>query len=82
MTWRGRLFVSCSQCEPKTWSAYAAQDPRGRVQIGEAVYPVSIRRVVDPAELDAVWQARASKIGVETVGSRPADWWTFELRSR
>jgi hypothetical protein len=82
MSWQGRLFVSCSECEPKTWSSYAVKDPHGRVQIGDEVYPVSLRRIVDPAELDSVWQARARKIGEGDAGQRPSDWWTFELTSR
>ncbi len=82
MSWQGRLFVSCSECEPKAWSSYAVKDPRGRVQIGDEVYPVSLMRIVDPSELDSVWQARARKTGEENVEQRPSDWWTFELRSR
>lgn len=82
MSWQGRLFVSCSECEPKTWSSYALQDPRGRVRVGDAVYPVSLKRIEDPAELDAVWQARAQKIGDEEAGPRPSEWWTFELSAR
>lgn len=82
MSWQGRLFVSCSECEPKTWSGYAVEDPRGRVRIGDAVYPVSLRRIVEPAELDVVWQARARKLGEEPAGERPDGWWTFELTAR
>ena len=82
MSWQGRLFVSCSECEPKTWSSYAVQDPRGRVRIGEDVYSISLSRVIDPEELDSIWQARARKIGKKDAGQRPDDWWSFELVSR
>jgi hypothetical protein len=82
MSWQGRLFVSCSECEPKTWSSYAVQDPRGRVQIGDEVYSIELSRIIDPAELDSVWQARAKKTGEENAGQRPNDWWAFELTSR
>ena len=82
MSWQGRLFVSCSECEPKTWSSYAVEDPRGRIQIGEDLYPVSLTRITDPAELDSVWRARATKVGEENAEPRPSDWWTFELTSR
>ena len=82
MSWQGRLFISCSECEPKKWSSYAVKDPRGRVQIGDAVYPVSLKRIVDRAELDSVWQARATKLEEADAGPRPSEWWTFELTSR
>jgi len=82
MSWQGRLFVSCSECEPKTWSSYALRDPRGRIQIGDELYSVALTRIIDPAELDFVWQARAKKTGEEDAGKRPSDWWTFELTSR
>jgi hypothetical protein len=82
MSWRGRLFVSCSECEPKRWSRYAREDPRGRVRIGSEVYSVTLSRVTDPAELDAVWKARARKIDADESAARPEDWWTFELVSR
>ena len=76
MSWQGRLFVSCSECAPKRWSGFALDDPRGRVRVGESVYPVAFSRVVVPAELDAVWEARARKLGKEP-GPRPIEWWTF-----
>lgn len=82
MSWQGRLFVSCSQCEPKAWSSHAVEDPRGRIQIGDAVYPVTLRRIVDPDELESVWQARARKIGEDDSEQRPNDRWSFELSLR
>lgn len=86
MSWEGRLFVSCSECGLKQWSSYATDDARGRVRIGDRVYPVSLARVVDEAELDSVWQARARKLdGPDAdadAGPRPAEWWTFELTAR
>ena len=77
-----RLFVSCSKCAGKRWSDYVLEDPRGRIRIGENVYPVALRRVEAPPELDLVWQARAAKIGEDAPGPRPEGWWTFELTSR
>ena len=76
-----RLFVSCSRCEGKRWSAIALAKPDGRVRVGDAIHPVTLRRVEEPAELDAIWQARADKLGNEPE-PRPAEWWSFELRSR
>ena len=53
----------------------------GRIGIGESLYPVLLSRVEDATLLDAVWRARAAKLGEEE-SERPEGWWTFELRSR
>ena len=81
MAWQGRLFVSCSRCQGKTWSTFAQQDPRGRIKIAQQVHPVLMARVQAPDLLDAVWRARAAKLGTAP-GSRPDHWWSFELSSR
>lgn len=80
MAWQGRLFVSCSRCEGKTWSTFALQDPRGRIKIAERVHPVRMARVRAPELLDAAWGARAAKLGTAPA-PRPDHWWTFELSS-
>ncbi len=82
MSWRGELFVSCSDCDGKRWSGYALDDPAGRIRIGKDVYSVTLERVEDPARLDAVWRARAAKLGKDERSPRPEKWWTFHLRSR
>ena len=81
MSWERRLFVSCSDCDGKTWSAVAVADPNGRIRIAERIYPVHLTHVEESNLLDAVWRARAGKLG-EDESARPAGWWTFELRSR
>ncbi len=81
MSWADRLFVSCSQCEGKTWSAYALHDSRGRIEIGPRVFPVDLTRVTDADLLDKAWVARANKLGNER-RPRPDHWWSFELTSR
>ena len=82
MSWQGELFVSCSECEGKRWSGYALANPDARIRIGGALYPVTLRRVEDPARLDQVWKARARKLGKDETAPRPAGWWTFRLTSR
>lgn len=76
-----RLFVSCSACASKQWSAMALAEPSGRVAIEGRVYPVSLARVTDPTLLESVWLARSTKLGNDSA-PRPEDWWTFELVSR
>ena len=77
----GELFVSCSQCEGKRWSAAALQHPDGVLRAGAQLYPVVITRVVAPDQLDRAWAARAAKVGRDT-GPRPDHWWSFKLTSR
>lgn len=82
MSLQGELYVSCSECEGKRWSAYALADAAGRIRIGDDVHPVTLRRVEEPARLDAVWKARAAKLGKDESEPRPEGWWTFQLTSR
>jgi hypothetical protein len=82
MAWQGRLFVSCSKCAFKKWAEIALEEPRGRIRVGEQVYPVQMTRVERPLELDGVWMARANKLGSNEMEPRPGDWWTFEMVSR
>ncbi len=81
MAWRGELFVSCSECDGKRWSGYALEDPAGRIRIGDEVYAVTLRRVEEPERLDAVWRARAAKLGEDESTPRPEHWWSFQLSS-
>jgi hypothetical protein len=82
MSSAGELFISCSNCEPKTWSRYAIENPKGRIRMMETVYPVTLRRLTDSAELDRAWQARILKLGREPDTPRPEGWWSFQLTSR
>jgi len=76
------LYVSCSNCDGKYWSSKAMMNSNGRVRAGSSVYPVTLIRVVDFAELDVAWQARANKVGAREIGERPDHWWSFRLESR
>jgi hypothetical protein len=75
------LFVSCSNCANKQWSARALSHPEGKIRAGGKVYPISYQRVTDSQDLDRVWLARLTKIGRDPV-PRPEGWWTFNLVSR
>jgi hypothetical protein len=77
-----KLFLSCSNCMGKRWSSAALADPRGRIRIGDAVYPVTVNRVEDPATLDEAWIARSTKLGRPLEIPRAVGWWSFQVRSR
>jgi hypothetical protein len=58
----GQLYLSCSQCGTKRWSNAAVENGRARLRLNGTVYPVTVRRVLDPAELDQAWRARVAKL--------------------
>ena len=66
----------------KYWSNQALASQRGRIRMGDSVYPVTLRRVTDADELELAWSARLSKLGMERATPRPAHWWSFHLTSR
>ncbi|MDG2278945.1 MAG: hypothetical protein P8L31_13365 [Pseudomonadales bacterium] len=78
---QGTLYVSCANCAGKVWSQAAIANGTARLRMGETVYPVNIRRVLDASELDAAWTARLAKIKREP-SPRPHHWWSFHLTSR
>lgn len=87
----GHLYLSCSDCDGKRWSGYAVNDGWARLRLEGTVYPVTLTRVLDPAELDQAWVARLDKLhSLEgpanppaPLGSpRPEGWWTFRVVSR
>ena len=87
----GNLYLSCSNCDGKRWSGFAVNDGWARLRLDGTVYPVTLTRVLDPAELDQAWVARLDKLhSLEEpanppapLGSpRPDGWWTFRVVSR
>ncbi len=78
---QGALYISCARCEGKYWSGRALADPQGNIKIGAKVYPVMLRRVMDAAELDRAWAARANKTGRGRDRARDPLWWSFALTS-
>ena len=81
MSTQRRLYVSCARCEGKLWCTAALSNDLGRIAVGDRVYPVRMRRVLDAQELDLAWQARAAKTGRGATQPRAPDWWSFELTS-
>lgn len=87
----GKLYLSCSNCAPKYWSRHVVSDPVSRLRVKGNVYPVTLTRVTDTAEMDLAWETRVKKLQVVAskenpavpIGTpRPATWWTFRVESR
>ena len=90
-TTAGRLYLSCGQCDEKQWPNAARNNGAGRLRLNETVYPVTLTQVMDPAELDSAWDARATKLNALSSPAttppqpgtpRPDDWGTFRVVSR
>ncbi len=81
MSSQGQLYISCSNCAAKSWSRTAETKGIARIRAGEMVYPVTLNRVIDAAELERAWAARLKKIQQDPV-QRPSHWWSFKLISR
>lgn len=77
------LFVGCMNCEDKRWGAALAERGTARFRINDVVYPVTARRLMDPAEKDHAWLSSSIKAGRPDGTPRPPDniWWTFQLSS-
>ena len=87
----GNLFLSCSQCDTKHWSGFAASNGWGRLRLDGTVYPVTLTRVLDSGELDRAWEARMDKLhSLDEPATpapprgtpRPGHWWSFRVESR
>jgi hypothetical protein len=81
-TEEGALYLSCAGCDGKRWSTAALQNNEARLRLDGTVYPVTLTRVLDPAELDRAWKARSVKTGIEDNAPRPDSWWSFRVVSR
>ena len=82
MATEGRLYLSCASCDGKRWSSAALENPSARLRVGDKVYPVTLTRVTESAELDTAWLARATKTRGPTDAPRPEHWWSFSVTSR
>jgi hypothetical protein len=78
----GDRYLSCASCDGKAWSTAALAHPEVRLRVGETVYPVTVRRVQDPEELDEAWRARARKTARGDGEQRQDGWWSFQVVSR
>lgn len=79
----GELYLSCAGCAGRRWATAALENNQARLRLNDTVYPVTLTRVMDPAELDRAWDARAAKAGhPNDVRSRQDGWWSFRVTSR
>lgn len=78
----GTLFVGAQAPETKHWPGWVDDDPEVRLKIGDAVYPVHLAALSDPAQIAAVQQAYAAKYrlsgGLADAGQR---YWRVEPRA-
>ncbi len=77
----GDLYLSCGNCDGKRWSTAAGAHNEARVKVGQTVYPVTLTRVVDAADLDRAWASRGVKLP-NANDPRPDGWGTFRVASR
>ncbi len=87
----GQLYLSCGACAGKFWANRVQDNEQGRLRLNDRVYPVTLNRVSDAAELDRAWEARVKKLQVH--GEPPYNpapppgtprnpaWGSFRLRS-
>ena len=47
-----KLYISCARCDGKFWSTIALRNDIGRIAVGDRAYPVRMRRLLAPSELD------------------------------
>lgn len=79
----GQLYVGCMNCQGKVWSHYVDQIPLARLKIGSEIYPVILKRTLDPQEMALSWATRADQLGrVRQVATVPAHYWLYRVTSR
>ncbi|MEM1231249.1 MAG: hypothetical protein AAGI15_11970 [Pseudomonadota bacterium] len=78
----GQLYVGCSRCAGRRWSAQLEAQPAARYRVNGTIYPVTATKVTDPEELARVWLVRAAGTGDDHPGPKPDDIWFFRLDSR
>jgi hypothetical protein len=75
------LFIGCMDCEGKRWGAAVAEQGVARFRVNGIVYPVAVRRLLEPAEMDHAWLSSSIKAERPIETPRPPDsiWWSFQL---
>jgi hypothetical protein len=61
IAYNGQLYVATSGAATRQWPRNVARDPHVRLKIDDKLYDRNLMVVTDPAEREAVLQARAKK---------------------
>ena len=61
IAYNGQLYLATTRPETRQWSRNVARDPHVRLKIGDQLFDRTLSVVTDPAEREAVLQARAKK---------------------
>ena len=61
IAYNGQLYLATTRPETRQWSRNVARDPHVRLKIGDQLFDRTLSVVTDPAEREAVLQARATK---------------------
>jgi hypothetical protein len=61
IAYNGQLYLATTRTDTRQWSRNVARDPHVRLKIGDQLFDRSLSVVTDPAEREAVLQARAKK---------------------
>jgi len=88
----GALYLSCSVCERKYWASKVEANEAAILRLNGVRYPVTLNRVILPAEMGRAWRARVHKLQTHGGGpynpkpdpeaERPDHWWTFRVTWR
>ena len=82
----GELFIGARNPVGKRWVDFVERDPEARLKIGDRVYEVRLRRVVEESEIARVRAAYAEKLGrpmdAAAEGQDPPEIWYWSVESR
>jgi hypothetical protein len=81
----GKLYIPASAGSTKTWTHFAAADPRVRVKIGNQIYPGIATRITDDTLREPMREIARAKYNLPAqmpanMGS-PSDVWLFRIDS-
>jgi hypothetical protein len=81
----GKLYIPASAGSTKTWTHFAAADPRVRVKIGDKIYPGIATRITDDSLREPMREIARAKYNLPeqmpaNMGA-PSDVWLFRIDS-
>lgn len=81
----GELYIPARDGAEKEWPKSAMADGRARVQVGDAVYPVQLVRILDESERQRAFASAAQKypqLAAQSKGQIPDGLWLFRAERR